>query len=368
MNDLERRLKRSLLEVREAHHASIAPEERFEARRSLMQRLQRRRTVNAVTVAAAGAAVVALSVFVATRSAPVERSGLDPAKAPATQPLESVAVGRAPSDIAVGGLGNVWTANQAENSLTRVDPSTAIAMSPIQLTSRPGDIAIATGPVWVALPTEGAVAKVDPETGQESPPIRVSRPGVEMELTVGPNLLWIVSKGQALYRLPAGSTTKEPVTIAPRPIDVAVHDAVGYVLDEDGTVTTFDQATGNKGATFSLPAGEAGDLIFAAGALWHFSGIDGVLRKIDPSSGAEVARFETGGTILDLAIDPMVAWVLVRDDDGVHRLIRIDRTDASTTGDDVILAGQAVEAAISGGKLWVTDRSGGRVLAFDKLP
>jgi streptogramin lyase len=369
LNDLERRLKHSLKEVRDAHHASIDPNERFEARRAMLRRLHRRRAINSVGAVALGTAAVVVIAVLATRTQPV--GGPDPSKTlpPASQPLEAVSVGRAPSDIAVGGIGNVWTANQENDSVTRVDPRTDRADISIPLSSSPGDIAIASGPVWVALPDEGAVTKVDFLTGQPSETITVSTPGIEMELTVGPDVLWIVAKGDALYRLDAGSATPQRLELTARPVDVAVHGTTGYLLDADGTVTLFDQTTGDAvGNSFTVAPGEAGDLIYAAGALWHFTGADGNLIKMDPSSGAELARYEADGTVIDLAIDPKVAWVLVRAGDGTHRVVRIAREDAAPSGDEITMPGQAVEAGISGGRLWVTDRTGNQVLAFDKLP
>jgi hypothetical protein len=372
MNDLEHRLKRSLQEVRDAHHDSIGSDERFEARRSLLRRLNRRRTTSTIGAVAAGTAVIAVAFFFATRTSPVERGGPDPSKTlpAASQPILAVDVGAVPSDIAVGGQGNVWTANEGENSLTRVIPSSNTVDFKIPLPGSPGDIAIATGPVWVAIPELGQVTSVNFETNQASDPIQVSTPGVDMELTVGTDTLWIVAKGEAVYRLDSGSTRPERVDhLTARPIDVAVHGPLGYVLDANGTVRAFDQATGSRtGFTLAVPTSESGDLIYAAGGLWYFSGSDGVLTKYDPESGAELARHAVIGDILDLAIDPQVAWVLEVTKPFGYQLVRIDRDDASPTEDVIVLEGQAVEAGISGGRLWVTDRTGGRVLAFDKLP
>ncbi|MEA2435342.1 MAG: hypothetical protein QOG54_2799 [Actinomycetota bacterium] len=367
MNDLEGRLKRTLQEVRDAHHDSIGSDERFEARRSLLRRLQRRRTRRAIGAVAAGVAVVTVAFFFVSRTSPVDRGGPDPSRTLpiASQPLDAIDVGASPSDIAVGGQGNVWTANAGDNSLTRVISSTGEIDQTIQLPGAPGDIAIAAGPVWVALPELGQITSVDFITSQPSPPIQVSTPGVEMELTVGQNVLWIVAKGEAVYRLDSGSTDPQEVPLTAHPIDIAVHDATGYVLDSNGTITTFDQATGAKGATVSGPANARGDLIFAAGGLWNI-GLGNVV-KIDPASGAEIARYDVIGEVIDLAIDPKVAWVLESTKRG-YRLVRIDRNDAAPTGDVITLPGEAVEAGISGGKLWVTDLTGGRVLAFDKLP
>jgi streptogramin lyase len=287
----------------------------------------------------------------------------------ASEPILAVDVAGNPSDIAVGGQGNVWSANEGENSLTRIIPSSNTIDQEIALPGAPGDIAIASGPVWVAIPELGAVTKVEFATNEASAPIEVTTPGADMELTVGTDVLWIVSKGDAVYRLDGGSSAAVQVELTDRPIDIAVHDSLGYVLDEDGTVTEFVQATGlPTGNAFTVPGSADGDLIFAAGGLWHFGGIEGSLTKHDPETGAQLAGYQVNGRILDLAIDPKVAWVLEIEESSRYRLVRIDRQDASATGDVVVLEGEAVEAGISGGRLWVTDRSGGRVLAFDKLP
>jgi YVTN family beta-propeller protein len=80
--------------------------------------------------------------------------------------VETIAVGKQPRFLAVG-EGGVWTLNQGDGSVTRVDPKTNKVAATIEagVPGPGGDIAAGEGSVWVT--SFGfPISRIDPETNK----------------------------------------------------------------------------------------------------------------------------------------------------------------------------------------------------------
>jgi YVTN family beta-propeller protein len=75
-------------------------------------------------------------------------------------------VGKAPRFIAAGG-GAVWTLNQGDGSVSRIDPKTnkVVATIEVGVPGGGGDIAVGEGSVWVTS-FEFPISRIDPSTNQ----------------------------------------------------------------------------------------------------------------------------------------------------------------------------------------------------------
>jgi DNA-binding beta-propeller fold protein YncE len=106
----------------------------------------------------------------------------------------SIAVGRGPSGITVGG-GIVWVANSRGDAVTRIDPATrALLGEPTPVGDRPGGIDAGTDAVWVANNGDDSVTRIDLGDGEPvGDPIGVgSRPGA---VVVGEEAVWVANNG-----------------------------------------------------------------------------------------------------------------------------------------------------------------------------
>ena len=74
---------------------------------------------------------------------------------------EPIAVGKSPSDVAVG-EGSVWVANAGDDTVTRIDASSGeVVGEPIAVGDSPSDVAVGEGSVWVANSGDDTVTRID---------------------------------------------------------------------------------------------------------------------------------------------------------------------------------------------------------------
>lgn len=367
MNELERRLKSSLTEVRDAARRDDRTD-RMRAKQELFKRMRRRRlTIYAGSAAVAGAAGVAVFLLFSTMdNGSLRGTEIAPADVPAPA-TAAVRVGDEPQDLSVGAHGYVWSTDVGSRTLSRIDPESNSRVSEIGLPSVPGDVAIGNGPVWVAFPEEGTVARVSPAAESVTDDrIEISDGPVEhMEIAQAAGALWVVSPGQ-LLRVDQETREQIVVRIATDPIDVAVKGDVARLLDSRGVIYQLDSETGREtGRRIQVPASATGDISFKAGAIWYTTGTDGILYRIDPRSGVVLNRLEVEGQIVDFVADPDVAWALSRTADS-SLLTQVDREDGTIIGEPIKVLGEPAEVIISAGSLWMALSSEDLVLRFPK--
>ena len=370
MDDFERDLQRSLTTIRD-ETADSYPRTTWELRAEALDRIRRRRARRYVMTGAVAAAAVAATLYIAARPTDLDKTDEFPLTGtPSVTNIEDLLlptgvtrVGDGPRDVSVGGRGRIWTANA--NSVTVLDPSGDVEDT-YTLSSPPDDIAIAQGPVWVALPDEGAIVEVVPASGPGEP-IPVFDGAVdEMELTVGEGVVWVVARGEALGVVDIATRQPSMVDLVAEPVDVAIDQAIAYVVSADGSVTPFDQSSRARldVKPYSVPPSVNGDLTWAADALWYLTGEDGTITRFGRDGQAREISYE--GIVLDVAIDPTVAWVLLGREDGTRWLQRIDRGSGQPQGEARPIEGAAIEGAIAHGYLWVTLEDRDEVARFPK--
>src|SRR6185503_13507892 len=78
--------------------------------------------------------------------------------------VETIPVGKSPRFIAAG-AGAVWTLNQGDGSVSRVDPKTnkVVATIEVGVPGNGGDISVGEGSVWVTS-FEYPLSRIDPST------------------------------------------------------------------------------------------------------------------------------------------------------------------------------------------------------------
>lgn len=372
MNELERRLKESLEEVRDSGRFG-EDSRRAAAKERMFARMRRRRMYGfAGGAVLAGAAAVGAFVFftASTTTRPDPAPDIGPVKIPG--PARAVVdVGEGPTVLSVGGLRYVWSVNSEGNSVSRIDPETNQEILEAELDSRPSDIGIGRGPVWVALPEEGSIVEVD-TSGRVVRTVPISdQPVTDIDLSVGAGAVWAVVADGYVARIDPETLAVERFELAPQPTDVAVKGDLVRVLDAGGSIYQLDAATGAEVAEpLVVEPHPAGDLTFAAGSLWYFAeGGDEVVR-IDPDSGQVLGRVEPEGTVVDFVIDPEVAWILTAGDDTdgetSYLLTAVDRDTTEAVGDPIPVEGEPAAMVIAGRSLWLSLTAEDVVLRFSK--
>ena len=95
-------------------------------------------------------------------------------------------VGEGP--IGIAGDRVIWVANNASNSVTRIDPDSGVVV-PITVGESPTAVAVAEDAVWVTNSGEGTVSRIDPETNKVVSTIPIGNAPSGIVLADG--LLWV---------------------------------------------------------------------------------------------------------------------------------------------------------------------------------
>ena len=111
---------------------------------------------------------------------------IDPASANAV--TDTTPAGRGPSALDVG-AGGVWVANTQDNAVARIDPRSAAVVDTIRVGRRPTGIAVGGGAVWVANSLSGTVSRIDPRSGRVEETIDIGE--APQGVTVAHGLVWV---------------------------------------------------------------------------------------------------------------------------------------------------------------------------------
>jgi YVTN family beta-propeller protein len=111
---------------------------------------------------------------------------LDPSSENAV--IGTISVGQGPTAVAVG-AGAVWVANTQDDTVSRIDPRTATVTDTIPVGRRPTGVAVGQGAVWVANSLSGTVSRVDPQTKRVEATVEVGE--APQQLTVAHGLVWV---------------------------------------------------------------------------------------------------------------------------------------------------------------------------------
>jgi YVTN family beta-propeller protein len=114
-------------------------------------------------------------------------------------------VGQQPSAVAVG-EGAVWVANSQDNTVARIDPETAGVTATIPVGLRPTGIAAGGGAVWVANSLSGTVSRIDPRANGVEATIEIGE--APQAVTFAHDAVWVTV--QAGAKPPEAPSTEAP--------------------------------------------------------------------------------------------------------------------------------------------------------------
>jgi len=196
-------------------------------------------------------------------------------------------------------------------------------------------VAVGENSLWAVNNAEGTVSRVDPSTGDVLATMRVgdpSGPGATSPASIsfGDGSVWVGSFGGGkVWRIdPATDTVVATIALGPGSTDVAAggEGVWAVVFGERTRVAEIDPAT-NRVATWidlgeDAASGEwpVGAVVVTAGAVWVTDPRTGTVVRIDPETGEIVATIELAELIeaegifqtFGLAVDDSGVWVAVR--------------------------------------------------------
>jgi YVTN family beta-propeller protein len=243
---------------------------------------------------------------------------------PLSGAVEEIDVGRRPVRMTFTGTdadGSVWTANQGENTVSRVDvplsdeqPVTyPVGEAPTRIQS-PRSVEF----VWVANGGGGSLTRIDST---------------------------IASVDQAVVEVPVGS---RPQTLSATPGTVVSAD------ERDGTATIVDGPTATRVAT--VPVGTSpSSVVLVPPDFWVSNAGDGTISVVDPRAGEVIQEIEVGSQPTGLTGDGRGSvWVRNEGDDTLSRVSVESFEEVST----VPVGSRPVALAMTPGAVWAAVSDG----------
>jgi streptogramin lyase len=307
-----------------------------------------------------GTAVAAIVVFVVVLAlAGGGGSGSDePAGNPAgTVVGQPIKTGKTPVDIAFGG-GAVWTANQDDESVSRIDPATG-KVQRIQVGGAPGEIEFDDNAVYV-WNYSTAVTKIDPATNEVSDPIETG--GEIFSMAAGDGHIWVAHEADDQVVRVSEETLEpvgDPIPVGDAPRGLAVGEGGVWVTNfADSTITRIESDTGEVFADPIQLEFQPGGIGVVEGTVYVGTG-EGIV-EIDPTSFTLEAPVPLkGASYYDVGLGALWATYPTR-----GQLQRIDLKTKQPIGQPIEVGkgAQGVGVGVRGvPDVWVANTSAGTV-------
>jgi YVTN family beta-propeller protein len=243
-----------------------------------------------------------------------------PPSPPPPNPVRTIAVGERPVNIAAG-AGSVWSSNQGDGTISRIDVASGAVTATIAVGGQPGGVAFGDGSLWVANFGDSTVERVD------------------------------AASNAVTARIPVGGH--------PDGAAVATDGSV-WISDFAGAVLEIDPATNAVAARIPVP-GNPSSPVLAFGLLW-IGNVDGSVRTIDPATDALAGAPVALGSDADaLAADTSAMWATTFDS-GTVALIDPGNRSVVRKG---VVPGHASGLVLAGGSVWVSLYDRGQVVQLD---
>jgi DNA-binding SARP family transcriptional activator/DNA-binding beta-propeller fold protein YncE len=238
------------------------------------------------------------------------------------------------SPILAVGLGSVWVCNADDATVVRIDPKTRRVERTLGLDGIPGAIAVGHGSVWVVLQSGKEVVQLD-------------------------------AFGNVARRIPL-ARARPPFRSVPAPVSIASGPTAIWVVHGLASVAKIDPRSGRvlhdtRGLGGALP----GEVLPTDSGIWVAVAGEGQAVRLDPASGAVVARTDPVGGVAagwsELASGAGGVWATDPDENVVWRINpTTDKADGSVAVDRYPLG-----VVVRNGFVWVADALGGTIDQID---
>lgn len=257
----------------------------------------------------------------------------------------TIAVGDFPRGIAFDGT-NIWVANIAGNSVTKIDPTTNTVLETITVAGNPNGIAFDGTSVWVTCLGSGSVSKINVTTNVVTGPFTVgsSPQGIAFDGTH----MWVAnSVSNNVHKINiTTNAVSGPFSVGNFPESVAFDGANIWVTNtSSGTVSKINPTTNAVSSPIPVGTSPYGIAFDGNSILVTNSGDDAVVR-INPTTNAVSSPILVGDAPTYIAFDGTSVWVSTAV--GLYRINLVDTVSGPFTG-----GGNGI--AFDGSNLWVSN-------------
>ena len=272
---------------------------------------------------------------------------------------DTIPTGIRPADVAAG-AGYVWVANEADNTVTQINPRRRAAVS----TNAPPDATgagLAVGPDGVWIGGERRLLRLNPgfrsferSITLEPPDEHTGYAGSNL-VAVGYGSVWVGSDYGAVARVDPDTREVDTVSLGNSPSAIATGAGGVWVTDDvDNTVARIDPASANA-VTATTPVGLGPSAVATgAGAVWVANTQDNTVVRIDPRTAIATDRIPVGRRPTGVAVGKGAVWVANSLSGTVSRIDPRDREVEET-----IETGEAPQSlTVAHGMVWVSVHAG----------
>ncbi len=164
---------------------------------------------------------------------------------PTTLVSWTIPVGHRPAGVAVNDAG-VWVANAGDNTLVRIDPATNVVASPTPVGDQPTAVLAAPTALWVTNGRGGTVQRLDPRTAAVTSTIPLG--GTPDALTAVGGQVWVAVAGAAPRPAPTGGTAHFTLERKSVTLDPALPTGLGITYATCANLVTYPDAVAPDGA------------------------------------------------------------------------------------------------------------------------
>jgi len=268
-------------------------------------------------------------------------------------PIAKVQVG-AQSGMVLSAGGSVWTSDLVLARVVRINPGTNAVVRRIPFATRPFGIAYGAGSVWIADRSLNTLGRINPGTNRVVKKIKIGYNSYGVAFGAGS--VWVTSEADGTVRRISPKKNRVTATIKVGTTPNGVVYAFGAIWVADlgrGTLSRINVRT-NK-VTKRIKVAKADWITPSPDALW-ISSEAGQITRIDPVSGAVVARIPVGANPLGSAWINGELWVPNIDDS------TISIVDPAQNAVRTITAGKGpLSIATAAGDAWISNSEDGEL-------
>ena len=265
-----------------------------------------------------------------------------------------VPVGSSPGPIAFG-VGSLWVANVADQTVSQVDPVAMRTVHTLTLGATPTGIAASGDAIWVIESIPGAssvaVRRIDPQFDALGPAQQLGNvfPGGPGWVAAQGNAVWVAPSSGLLARFDASSRRiVQQLDPNASPAGIALGDGAVWITDRDADNVTQIDPTGLQTA---IAVGSGPTAIAAGvGGIWVTDTFDDTVVRIDPATAAVTNTIPVGRTPSAIAVGDGSVWVANAGDGTVSRIDPATNTVTAT----IDVGGSPRAITIAGARAWVT--------------
>jgi YVTN family beta-propeller protein len=207
---------------------------------------------------------------------------------------DAVEVGQSPEGVAYG-AGALWVANAADDTVSRVDPSSHAVVQTIPVGGSPVAVAVSGQDVWVANSGDATVTLINAPANRVVQTAKVG--SLPAAIVAGDSGVWVANSGDdTVQRIdPRSVKAGAAIPVGEGPDGLALDGSSLWVANgRDGTLDHLDATTGDP-LSGSIHVGSgAKEIAMIAGEPWVAAQSALSITRVEPHTGRTVATIPVG--------------------------------------------------------------------------